>query len=132
MSEPLIEYGPPEDVWLRADDVSSVLMPEEWERGAVGFAEAPEIGCAGSVDRTPRGLEIGTNGDAALNPEDPVRIAAFLLQRSGPDGGPMFTWEDVDLLHKAETDDWDDWRDHQHERLRSLVARLSSLLPPRP
>lgn len=87
------------------------LTPEQWKNPAAVFP--------GDVDVAFHGP-----GEAHGQQRETFALAALLLQRSGPDGGPLFTWEDVDALRETYMPTLDfDWS--------ALADRIASLLPPR-
>lgn len=55
-------------------------------------------------------------------------VAAICLQRAGPDGGPLFTREDVRALRSIGR--WDADVPDSLERVDSIADRIEALLPP--
>ena len=102
--------------------VGSALTAEEWAevRRGVDYLRA----------------EFGADSVYSVGPGDPdtARVMAVVNSCAGPDGGPLFTWEDVDFLNDEMLNvdagscfDTPEWALH----LASLRDRIASLLPPR-
>lgn len=102
------------------------LTPEEWAAASVEFAG--ELGKARVWDqRSDRPMEVSAIG-----------LAALALAGAGPGGGPLFTWEDVDMIREYQIEvlgydpDTGDREEYEFaERLAALADRIASLLPPR-
>lgn len=87
-------------------------------------------------------VQLGGPGGARDERAERLALAALLLDGAGPDGGPLFTHEDVDALRKAiewasigiseAVVDLAEDRAEREElrRLESVADRLSALLPP--